>query len=186
MNDLRMSTLEVYRTDIPRGSEKAVGYDYLAIKWNMTRRSVRRILHDISVTEFDDGLVLIRSAFDGGRFYLTNVKEEIMRYRKELVDKAMSLVEPARILNTAIDLEGDSLSVRNRLRKVRMERKMKQTEVVEEMRKEFPTFDVPMLSKLENGIFLPTPSHLVTLARIYGTKPSDLVRMDANAVAAVA
>ena len=186
MDDLRMSVLETYRLDIPRGSENARGYDYFVKKWDKTRRSVRRILHDISVNEFDDGFVLIRSAHDGGMFYLTKTKDEIARYRKEIINKARSLAEPARIIDKVLEIDAGSLTVVNRMRKTRLKKGMKQTEVVEAMRKKFRTFDVPMLSKMENGVCLPTPPHLVTLARIYGVEPSELLELGYDSAASVA
>lgn len=178
--------LEGYRSDIPRGRENAAEYEYFVSKWGKPRRRVREILHAIGVKDFGDGLFLIRSSQDGGGFYLTRDIHEIERYRNEIVIKAMSLAEPARILNKAIEIDAKSVRYRNRLREVRLERKMKQTEVVELMRKEHPRFDVPILSRMENGVCCPTPSHIVTLARIYGVNPSDLVELEIGAVAAVA
>ena len=39
-------------------------------------------------------------------------------------------------------------------------------------------FDKSLLSKMENGVVLPTPAQLSKLAEIYGVEPFELVRVD--------
>jgi transcriptional regulator with XRE-family HTH domain len=66
----------------------------------------------------------------------------------------------------------------NNRRVIREDRNLTQTEVCEIMRGVDDSFDVPMLSKMENGICLPTPYQLLKLAELYKCLPSDLVKAD--------
>ena len=55
---------------------------------------------------------------------------------------------------------------------------LKQETVVKKMKSYDSHFDVPMLSKFENGFCFPTPYHLNALSKIYNADPRELIVID--------
>lgn len=172
MNDL---SLEVYWQDIPTGKENAVTYADLCELWGVCPRKARQIMHDLSL--YDDGsdFVLIRSA-SGKGFYKTNDAKTLKAYRKEILNKGKSIFAPVKKINRVLNsVDNEQYTFTNNLRIIRQEKGLKQTQVCKEMQKHDRAFDVTMLSKMENGVCLPTPYQLSLLADIYGVQPEELV-----------
>ena len=169
---------DFYWNSIPIGKENAVDYPTLCLMWGGTERAVRVILHELSCHDNGDDYVLIRSSKSKG-FYKTAEKHEIIAYRKKCLNKGRSLFAPIKKINRVIrdaeDLQG---CVFNNIKAIRNSRGIKQTEVVSYMKQFDKTFDAPTLSKLENGVFLPTPYQCVRLAALFDCTPSELVTLD--------
>ena len=171
--------LEYYYNSIPVGKENAVTYPKLMVMWNMSERTVRRKLHELSYLDTGDNFVIIRSSHSKG-FYKTDDIKEIKAYKKECMAKAKSNFAPLAKINRILrnDTEALQTSIFNNLRVVRNEKGLQQKDVVKLMKQYDKSFDVPMLSKFENGFCLPTPYQLTKLAEIYGCNPSDLILID--------
>lgn len=167
--------LELYWQEIPIGKENAVDYPTLREMWSKNERTVRAILHDLSLYDNGDDFVLIRSGKSKG-FYKTDNPDEIAAYRKECLNKGRSVFAPVRKCNRILNAESKQVELFNNLRSVRLSRGLAQSSVCEIMQKIDPHFNPPLLSKMENGVCLPTPIHLLKLAEIYGTEPSELIR----------
>lgn len=173
MND---GKLEFYWHELPIGKENAVSYGELCDLWNMSPRMVRKTLHDLSVYDNGDDLILIRSA-SGRGFYKTDAAAEIEAYRRECLNRGRNVFAPLRKINRVQAVQNAvQYSVENNLRVVRLERGLQQKEVCQAMREFDAAFDVPMLSRMENGACLPTPAQLAKLAQIYAVQPADLIR----------
>lgn len=172
--------LEHLWNSIPIGEENAVTYDELCLKWGKDKRTVRSILHELSCYDNKDNYILIRSAGKKG-FYRTDDAETIKAYKRECLSKGRSIFAPIRKINRVLNADTQG-SVYNNLKAERLSRGIKQTEVVEHMKKFDIGFDVPTLSKLENEAFLPTPYQLKKLAEFYGVQANDLVAMELYAV----
>lgn len=89
---------EEYRKLIPVGAENAATYGELSAWWGVSHRTVRRILHDLSIVEPPDGLVIIRSSHNKG-FYRTDDIKQIRMYQKEIVNRAHNTLKPAYIID---------------------------------------------------------------------------------------
>lgn len=172
--------LEVYWSELPTGKENAVDYPSLCLMWRMTERAVRNILHELSSYDNGDDFVLIRSGKTKG-FYKTDDKAEIAAYRKECLNKGRSVFAPVRKCNRILRTDTKQFEMFNNLRVVREGLGMRQVAVCRQMREIDKGFDVPLLSKMENGVCLPTFTQLAKLAEIYGVEPSELVRADLHA-----
>ena len=172
-----------YWQQIPVGAENAITYDELCARWGMNKREVRRTLHDLSLWDNGDNYVLIRSGHGKG-FYKTDDEAALKAYKRECICKGRSNFAPVRKINRILKGNAEALqgSVFNNLKAVRMSLGMSQPEVVKRMIARDCSFDVPMLSKMENGAFLPTPFQLAALAEIYGVEPCDLVMVEEDAL----
>ena len=162
--------------------DKPITYDELCALWGMKKRAVRAVLHDLSLFDNGDDYILIRSG-SGKGFYRTNDADKIRAYKRECLAKGRSIFAPVkkinRVLNDAEDLQG---SVFNNIKAIRNSKGKTQAETVAYMRQFDPTFDAPSLSKLENGVFLPTPYQVFKLATFFECEPLELVALDTCAL----
>lgn len=172
--------LEHFWNSIPVSEENAVTYDELCCQWDKDRRTVRRILHELSCFDNKDNYILIRSAKTKG-FYRTDDAETIKAYKRECLSKGRSIFAPIRKINRVLNADTQG-GIYNNLKAERLSRGIKQTEVVEYMKQFDNHFDASTLSKLENEAFLPTPYQLQKLAEFYGVQANDLVAMELYAV----
>ena len=172
------SKLELYWSEIPVGKTNAVTYPELMIMWDRKERDVRQILHDLSAYDNGDDYILIRSAKNRGGFYRTNNIDEIKAYRKECLAKVKSMFAPVHKCNRVLDINTDQFGMINNLRVVREAAGMSQTAVCAEMKQFDAHFDEPLLSKMENGVCLPTRFQCARLAEIYDCEIPDLINYD--------
>ena len=175
---------EFYWQDIPVGKENAVTYEDIAASWGIKeKRKIRSILHELQCHDNGDDFVLIRSSKTKG-FYKTNDENEITAYKAECLSKGKSIFAPVRKINRILKCNEDALqgSIFNNLRSVRVTKGITQPTVVKAMREFDTAFDVPMLSKMENGVVLPTPYQLAHLANIYNVDTTDLIRIEQSAL----
>lgn len=173
--------LDIYWADLPIGKNNAVTYDDLRSIWGRDRRGVRQILHDLSLYDNGDNYVLIRSGKTRG-FYKTDDLEEIAAYRKECLNKGKSVFAPVKKCNRVLNADSGQIDIFNSLRTTREALGMKQKDVCQRMKQYDHAFDVSLLSKMENGVCLPTYYQLSKLAEIYGVQASELIHMDLSAV----
>ena len=171
------SRFELYWNDIPTVKEKAVSYEELMMWWNEDKREVRKILQALSAFDNGDNYVLIRSSKTKG-FYKTDDKEVIAKYKKECLNKGLSTLAPIKKINRIFAENTNQYSIENNLRVIREELKLKQLQVVNFMQQFDTGFDVPMLSKMENGVCMPTPYQLSKLSQLYDCEPTDLINAD--------
>lgn len=171
------SRLELYWSEIPVGKENAVDYPTLCEMWSKKERAVREILHDLSLYDNGDDFVLIRSGKTKG-FYKTDDIDEITAFRKECLSKGRSIFAPVKKCNRILKAESYQYEFFNNLRAVRIAKGMSQPEVCRRMKEIDIHFDVPLLSKMENGVCLPTQMQTARLAEIYGVQPSELVKVE--------
>ncbi len=169
--------LEIYWNDIPTEKKDAVKYDVLCMWWHTSERNVRLILHELSRMDNGDDFVLIRSSRNRG-FYKTDDREEIEAYKKECLNRGRNVFAPIKKINRILSANKTQYSFTNNLRVIREERNLRQAAVCAYMQVYDESFDTPMLSKMENGVCLPTPFQLLKLAELYECLPSDLVKAD--------
>ena len=170
-------TYETYWQSIPVGAENAVTYPMLCIMWGCGERTVRQILHDLSEYDNGDNYILIRSSREKG-FYRTDDTAKIDTYRKECLNKGRAHFAPLRKINRIMNTDAEQYSLINNLRLVRERTGLKQTSVCAELKNSGINISPEMLSKMENGWCLPTPSQLAAIARIYGVENTELIDME--------
>lgn len=175
MNENKM---ELYWSEIPVGKENAVTYTELIIKWDRKEREIRKILHDLSAYDNGDDYILIRSASKGGGFYKTDNADEIKAYRKECLNKGKSIFAPVKKINRVLNNNTDQISFINNLRVMREAAGFSQSDVCDKMKRFDKHFDEPLLSKMENGVCMPTFYQSMLLAEIYGCHVPDLIRYE--------
>lgn len=174
---------EYYWDSIPVGMKNAVSYDYLCSLWGNNKRTVRRILHELSKWDNGDNYILIRSGHGKG-FYKTDNEAELIAYRKECLNKGRSNFAPIKKINRVLkgNQEAFQISVFNNMKSVRISLGMSQPDVCKAMKERGCRIDVPTLSKMENGVFLPNPHYLSELAKIYSVEPRELLLIGDGAV----
>lgn len=167
----------IFWDDIPVGKANAVTYDYLCALWQCTPREARAMLHDLSVYDNGDNYVLIRSGGCKG-FYKTDDEDEIKAYKRECLNKGRSIFAPVKKINRILKTTAEQLTFENNLRFMRESRGLKQSDVCEYMKQYDRAFDKPLLSKMENGVCLPTQYQLLKIAEFYDCEPSDILKAD--------
>jgi hypothetical protein len=166
-----------YWDDIPVGKENAVTYEKLCNLWHCDARTARYILHDLSALDNGDNYILIRSSKNKG-FYKTDDETEIQAYKRECLNKGRSIFAPVKKINRVLNANTEQYSLENNLRVIRESKGFKQCQVCNIMKQYDKAFDKSLLSKMENGVCLPTYYQLAKLAHIYGCMPSELINAD--------
>ena len=174
---MQETTLALYWEEIPVGKENAVTYQTLIDMWGKRERNVRKILHELSTFDNGDNYILIRSAAGKG-FYRTDNEEDIKAYKKECLNKGRSVFAPIRKINRVLNQNCTQFNFENNLRVVRENKGLKQGEVCKQMKQFDKAFDKSMLSKMENGVCMPTPYQTILLSQIYGVEPLELINGD--------
>lgn len=174
---MKNTLLELYWTELPVGKENAVDYKTLCEMWHKKERETRRILHELSLYDNGDNYVLIRSGKTKG-FYKTDNRAEIEAYRKECLNKGRSIFAPIKKCNRILNADSLQFGMFNNLRTVREAKGMTQAEVCKQMKKYDTAFDASLLSKMENGVCLPTFYQLTKLAVILAVEPSELIKWE--------
>lgn len=166
-----------YWDDIPVGKENALTYEDLCYIWGCEPRKARAILHELSAYDNGDNYILIRSSKYKG-FYKTDNEAEIQAYKRECLNKGRSVFAPVKKINRVLNADTMQYSLENNLRVVRESIGLKQCQVCDAMKQYDKAFDKSLLSKMENGVCLPTYYQLAKLAHIYGCTPSELINAD--------
>lgn len=169
-----MEHANIFWNDIPVGKKNAVTYNELCARWGCDTRKARAILHELSLFDNGDNYILIRSSRCKG-FYKTDDGDEIRAYKRECLNKGRSVFAPVKKINRVLSENTMQYSLLNNLRVVRESKGIKQKDVCKLMRAYDRAFDKSLLSKMENGVCLPTYYQLSKLAEIYACTPSDLI-----------
>lgn len=169
-----LERISTYWDEIPIGKENAVKYADLCEMWGTSERQVRGILHVLSRYDNGDDYILIRSSGCKG-FYKTDDRDEIEAYKRECLNRGRNVFAPVKKINRVLHVNGEQFSFSNNLRVIRESRGMKQGDVCKLMKKYEKGFDKSLLSKMENGVCMPTPYQTILLSQIYGVKPVELV-----------
>lgn len=166
-----------YWDDIPVGKENAVTYDVLCGLWGCNKRTARARLHELSLYDNGDNYILIRSGGCKG-FYKTDDESEIKAYKRECLNKGRSVFAPVKKINRVINANTDQYAFENNMRVIREGKGLKQADVCRRMKQHDKAFDKSLLSKMENGVCMPTPYQVFKLAEIYGVEPLELLRTE--------
>lgn len=172
-----MNDVQRYWDDIPVGKGNAITYDELRVMWNCSGRKARAILHELSAYDNGDNYILIRSGGCKG-FYKTDDATEIQAYKRECLNKGRSVFAPVKKINRILNADVKQYSLENNMRVIRESKGLKQSDVCERMQQHDKAFDKSLLSKMENGVCLPTYFQLSKIAEIYAVQPFELLKVD--------
>ena len=163
-----------YWNDIPVGRENAITYESLCFCWKVKERAARAILHELSRYDNGDNYILIRSS-SGKGFYKTDNAAEIKAYKRECLNKGRNVFAPVKKINRVLNANSGQYEFPTNLRVIREKRGLTQSDVCKQMRAHDKAFDCSLLSKMENGVCLPTSWQILKLAEIYRVEPFELM-----------
>ena len=111
MNRIKLTNEELnkYWKDIPIGIENKISYPRLMVIWGVNKRKVRMILHELSLFDNNDDYILIRS--NKGGFWKSSNKKEIVEYKKECYNKALSMLASITKINRVLKYPNDGYNL---------------------------------------------------------------------------
>lgn len=175
--------LLTYWEQIPYGKENALSYDTLCANWNTNKRNVRLILNRLS--RFDDGsdLILIRSSNRSG-FYKSDNQAEIKEFKKECLNRGRNCFAPIKKINRVLKEYDDAtfkINIINNLSEIRLAKGYTMRNALAKakgLNVDLKCLDMPLLSKFERGVCLPTKEQIEILAKVYDVEPQTLFAFD--------
>ena len=175
--------LLTYWEQIPYGKENAVSYDTLCANWNTNKRSVRLILNELSRLDDGSDLILIRSSKNNG-FYKSDNQDEIKKFKQECLNRGRSCFAPIKKINRVLkdyDNATFKISIVNNLAEIRLARGYTMRKTLDKAKSlniDLKSLDMPLLSKFERGVCIPTDEQVKILARVYGVEPQSLFALE--------
>lgn len=175
---MKNDKLYYYWQSLPVGKENKINYTQLAAMWNMTERACRKTLQMLSTYDSGDNYILIRSSKARG-FYKTNDEEEILKYKKECMNKGKSIIAAVTKINKVLNKNDMQFSFVNNSKAARIEAGLKQQDVILKLQNDYGIkIDPPLFSKIENNMCLPPDNLRVALCQIYGCRAFEIVLND--------
>lgn len=175
----KIERLEVYWNSLPIGREYATNYKELMTMWRKDERAVRRLLHELSGYDNGDNYILVRSARNKGGFFRTDDTEIIKQYRVECLNKGRSVFAPVKKINRVLNCsDASQMHIYNNLQAMRQSKGLTQNDVCNFMRNYDTAIDTAMLSKMENGVCLPTPDQVQKFAELFECRTDEVLNFD--------
>ena len=172
--------LEKMYYDIPIGRENAISKERLQKIWGFdSERVVRRTIAELRKIDNGDNFVIVSTSSCKG-FYRTDDPEEILKYKRETLNRAKHTFAPLGKVNRIL-MENDAqleLIAPNKLKEAREAAGLKANEVIPIIRKYDPSFDKSMMSKIENDKCLPTKLQLSIMANLYKKPVAELTGVE--------
>lgn len=159
---------------IPIGKENAISKYELSKLWGVDQRYVRTIIQRLRQHDNGDDYVIISTAHAAG-YYRSNNRNEIAMFKRETTKRGKNTFRPLRKVNRILGVDEQQISFTNNLKIARMEARLKGDEVIRELRKLDKRFDKSLLSKIENGLCMPTPEQLQIMSKLYQKSIEELI-----------
>lgn len=163
-----------YYESIPIGKENAISKYELCELWIMDERTVRDTIAKLREQDNGDDLVIVSTSKQAG-YYRTDNRDEIAKFKEEVTNRGKHTFKPLRKVNRILGSHNDQISFTNRLKIARMQCGLKGDDVITELKKLEPRFDKSLLSKIENGVCMPTPLQLSIMSKLYGMTIEDMM-----------
>lgn len=160
-----------YYNDIPVGKRNAITKEKLIDKWEMPERTVRRIIRELRLQDFDDDYIIV-SRSKGKGYYKSNDLKEIEEYKKEVLNRGRHTFAPLAKVNRILAAERIST-----LKQIRKAKGLSNVEVIAALKQIDPSFDKSILSRYENGKSVPTKEQLKIMAELYEVSVEDLTEI---------
>ncbi|XCH78881.1 MAG: hypothetical protein WHF31_15365 [Candidatus Dehalobacter alkaniphilus] len=159
---------------IPIGKENAISKNDLMILWKMKERGVREMVEKLRSQDNGDDMVIISTSKQSG-YYRTDNRQEIRQFKAETSKRAKHTFRPLRKVNRILGADEEQVSFTNNLKIARMQCGLKGDDVIVQLRKLDSRFDKSLLSKIENGLCMPTPEQLSIMSKLYGKTIIDMI-----------
>ena len=166
--------LSSYYESIPIGRENAISKYDLMKRWNMNERQVRRLITKLRCKDNGDDMVIVSTSKHSG-YYRTNDRHEIKQFKLEMSNRAKHTFRPLRKATRILGVNEDQVSFNNNLKIARLNAGLKSVDVVELLKQLDHRFDKSLLSKIENGVCMPTQDQLSVLSTTYGKPIHELI-----------
>lgn len=163
-----------YYETIPIGKNNPILRNQLCILWNMCDRQVRNKVAKLRSQDNGDDFVIV-STSDNAGYYRSDDRLDINKFKQQTLKRGKKTFLPLKKVNRILGTHENQSSISNALRIARIESNLKGSEVIQELRKLDKRFDKSLLSKLENGLCLPTSSQAEALSKLYNKPISDLI-----------
>lgn len=155
-----------YYESIPIGKENAISKNDLCKMWNMNVRSVREKIKKLRCQDNGDDLVIVSTSKQSG-YYRTDDRNEIKQFKAETSRRAKHTFRPLKKVNRILGVDEDQVSFTNNLKIARIDSGFKGADIVNMLKELDSRFDKSLLSKIENGVCMPTPDQLAVLSQAY-------------------
>jgi len=166
--------MDKYYESIPIGKENAISKLELCELWGMDERNVRATVTKLRQQDNGDDLVIVSTCKQAG-YYRTNDRDEIRNFKEEVSNRGKHTFRPLRKVNRILGVHDNQISFTNKLKMARNESGLKGDDVIKELKKLDHRFDKSLLSKIENGVCMPTPTQLSILSKLYGMSIEDMM-----------
>jgi hypothetical protein len=164
---------------IPIGKENAILRSQLCVLWKMDAREVRRKVAKLRSHDNGDDFVIISTANKAG-YYRSDDRSDIENFKQEVSRRARHTFIPLKKVNRILGIHQNQSSIMNTLKMARIEANLKGSDVIKELKKLDRRFDKSLLSKIENGLCLPTPDQVRVLTKLYKKPINDLIGIYIN------
>ena len=168
-----------YYESIPIGKENAVLRSQLGVLWNMDERQVRFTIAKLRSEDNGDDFVIISTANKAG-YYRSDDRSVISNFKQEVSRRARHTFIPLKKVNRILNIHQNQASMTNSLKMARLDANLKGSDVIKELKKLDRRFDKSLLSKIENGLCLPTPDQVRVLTKLYNKPINDLIGIYIN------
>lgn len=172
--------LEKMYDSIPVGKENAISKERLQELWGFTNeRAVRKTIAELRKLDNGDNFIIVSTSGCKG-FYRTDDPEDILRYKKETLNRAKHTFAPLGKVNRIL-MESDTqleFAAPNKLREAREAAGLKAKDVIPIIQKYDPNFNKVTMSMIENDKAYPTALQLKLMSRLYKQSTTELVGME--------
>lgn len=172
--------LEKMYESIPIGKENAISKEKLQELWGFTNeRAVRKTIAELRKLDNGDNFIIVSTSGCKG-FYRTDDPEDILRYKKETLNRAKHTFAPLGKVNRIL-MESDTqleFAAPNKLREAREAAGLKAKDVIPIIQQYDPNFNKVTMSMIENDKAYPTALQLKLMSRLYKQSTTELVGME--------
>lgn len=172
--------LEKMYDSIPVGKENAISKERLQELWGFTNeRAVRKTIAELRKLDNGDNFIIVSTSGCKG-FYKTDDPEDILRYKKETLNRAKHTFAPLGKVNRIL-MESDTqleFAAPNKLREAREAAGLKAKDVIPIIQQYDPNFNKVTMSMIENDKAYPTALQLKLMSRLYKQSTTELVGME--------
>ena len=165
---------------IPIGKENAISKERLQMLWGFTNeRAVRKTIAELRKIDNGDNFIIASTSGCKG-FYKTDDPEEILKYKRETLNRAKHTFAPLGKVNRIL-MESDTqleFASPNKLREAREAAGLKAKDVIPIIQKYDPNFNKVTMSMIENNKAYPTALQLKLMSRLYKQSTTELVGME--------
>lgn len=172
--------LEKMYESIPIGKENAISKERLQTLWGFTNeRAVRKTIAELRKLDNGDNFIIVSTSGCKG-FYRTDDPEDILRYKKETLNRAKHTFAPLGKVNRIL-MESDTqleFAAPNKLREAREAAGLKAKDVIPIIQKYDPNFNKVTMSMIENDKAYPTALQLKLMSKLYKQSTTELVGME--------